>query len=124
MPLIQQTNFDKEVALLQAVGISTGKNGSIEERFQQELLNGGIAPEDIVAKISEIMESGENSSVKLAATKVAMQLYMHPAFVPRKESEKKEAPSIVINVSGGDVKLQNILTPQNPSNFIGENDND
>ena len=114
MPLINQnqTDFDKELALLNSAGIST-KKGGIEERFNTEMLNGGLGPEEIVATVGAIMNSGENSSVKLAAAKLALSMHMHPAFVPRKESDRPELPQININIAGGNVQLATVLRPQN-----------
>ena len=113
MPLINSdpTSFDKEMELLNAVGVSTGRKGSVENRFSAEMLNGGLGPEEIVATIGGIMNAGENSSVKLAAAKLALAMFMHPAFVPSKERERQEAPVINISIAGGNVQLANVLRP-------------
>lgn len=113
MPLIDATpsDFDKEIALLESVGVNTGRKGRVEDRFSAEMLNGGLSPEEIVAVIGNILNNGENSSVKLAAAKTALSMYMHPAFVPRKEAERAEAPVINISIAGGNVQLANVLRP-------------
>lgn len=105
------TSFDREVALLNKAGVTVAKQGDIESRFMREMESGGLTPEDICATIAGIMNNGENSNVKLSAAKMALSMHMHPAFVPRKEAERKEAPVINLHISGGDVKIQQILTP-------------
>ena len=115
MPLInsEPSDFDRELTLLENAGLSVSKRGRVEERFYTEMLNGGLSPEEVVATIGNILNQGENSSVKLAAAKMALSMYMHPAFVPTKERDRVEAPSITINVSGGNLQLNNVLRPQN-----------
>jgi hypothetical protein len=125
MALLTPTNFDREVALLNKVGIETGRKlDSVEERFNYEMMNGGLSPEEIVGTISQVMNSGENAGVKLAAAKLALSMHMHPAFVPRKEAEKKETPVITINIGGGNLELGNILRPQTTIQGIYSNVND
>lgn len=115
MPLInsEPSDFDRELTLLENAGLSVSKRGRVEERFYNEMLNGGLSPEEVVATIGNILNQGENSSVKLAAAKMALSMYMHPAFVPTKERDRAEVPSITINVSGGNLQLNNVLRPQN-----------
>ncbi len=113
MPLINSnpTSFDREIQLLEAAGITAEKKKPVEERFFDEMLKGGLTPEEIVSTLSAIMNSGENSSVKLAAAKMGLSMYMHPAFVPRKEAETKQMPVINISIAGGNVQLNQVLRP-------------
>ncbi len=113
MPLInnEPTAFDREIQLLESSGISVKSKERIEDRFHSQMLDGGLSPEEVVYTISRILAEGENSSVKLAAAKMALSMYMHPAFVPRKESERAEAPVINISIAGGNVQLANVLRP-------------
>ena len=115
MPLInsEPSDFDRELTLLENAGLSVSKRGRVEERFYNEMLNGGLSPEEVVATIGNILNQGENSSVKLAAAKMALSMYMHPAFVPTKERDRVEAPSITINASVGNLQLNSVLRPQN-----------
>ncbi len=116
MLIKHNSEFNKELAILGEAGVT--EKPKIENTFYTEMRNGGLGPEEIVSCISEIMNSGAQQSTKLAAARLALSMWMHPGFVPRKEAEQKQQPNISINISGGEVKLQNILTPSN--NFTGE----
>jgi len=112
MPLIKpDTSFDEEMLLLQETGIIKRKTDKVEDRFYSGMADAGLTPEEILGVISQVMNSGQSDGIKLAAAKTALQIYMHPAFVPRRESDRNESPVINFNISGGDVKLQQILTP-------------
>lgn len=106
------SDFGKELSILEGAGVITKKINKVEDDFINLMEISGLSKEEVLGTVAAIMNNGQSDSVKLIAAKTALQIYMHPAFVPRKEMDRAERPVINFNISGGDVKLQAILTPQ------------
>ena len=115
------TSFDKELAILENTGVVTRKENKVEEDFLKLMEMSGLSKDEVLGTIAQVMANGSSDSVKLIAAKTALQMYMHPAFVPRKEMDRADRPIINFNISGGDIKMQNILTPQIGESFDEEN---
>jgi len=123
MPLIRtetQENFRTEIDILKSSGVIKSSEG-IEGHFLEIMQGCGLDAASILSRVAIIMDSGETDSTKLAAAKLALSLYMHPALTPPKTVAKSEQPTIqfVFQTAPGQispqVNLQQILIPSQQS---------
>ena len=117
--LAPRATYASEVALLQQAGLI--KSGStIESKIIEEMQDVGLATRNVLAQIAILMQGAENDATKLAAAKLAMSLYMHPALVSSKERMNQAQPIInfEIKVPEGSTATVNLDKILNPSGTI------
>jgi hypothetical protein len=119
MPLIRtetQENFRTELDILRSSGVIKTTEG-IEGHFLELMQGCGLDAASILSRVAIIMDSGETDSAKLAAAKLALSLYMHPALVAPKTAARVEQPTIqfVFQTAPGQtspqINLSQILIP-------------
>jgi hypothetical protein len=130
MPLINSQRSEEfkllpEVELLKRSGIIKSTD-CIESRFLEQMQEVGLDSKSILARIAILMDGAENDGVKLAAAKLALQMYMHPALVSSKNDTSRNSPQInfQINVPAGSatqLDLNGILKPDPPLAANGNN---
>lgn len=101
--------FARELAVLQKSGFF--KENSIEELFARDLNTVGLDRRSILSKLAALTEGADSDSVRLAAIKTVMQLWMHPGIVTRKESSSQNGNNVTFVINSPNVNMQNVLTP-------------
>lgn len=111
--LLSPGSFTRELAVLEKAGLGDGRatKPKIEEQFLEIMEVCGLDKTAVMCKLADLMESGEMESTKIAAIRLALSLYMHPAFVQKDKVNTGEHPTVIFNFSDSNVNLNQMLTP-------------
>lgn len=122
MPLINPSLANRvapsvtpEVELLRRAGILKPED-SLESSMITQMQEVGLSTKNVLSQLAILMTGAETDSVKLAAIREALKLYMHPAFVQNRNKEDR-VPAVIqfqINTPAGaqtQINLGSILRP-------------
>lgn len=109
--LLPSVSFENEMEVLSKSGIIK-EPGTISGYFARQMALVGLDPRSLMSKLALLAESAEQDSVKLSAVKTALQLYEHPALVPRQPNASKQEGGITFIIQSPNVNMQNVLSPR------------
>lgn len=115
-PTVSKTGHSAEIELLRKAGIIKAGE-TIEAHFIEEMQRVGLSVPSVLSSLATLMTGADSDSVKLGAVKQAIQLYMHPAVVNKKDQMDKVMPQITFNIGVPEgaktqVAMSDILTPR------------